>query len=79
MLLLFVKIENVQEYWSLLSILVDENFNQVIMVIELTVFYDVKFFGFDILNNKILIVVFLSRLVDENLFNYVVVKQNIFI
>ena len=62
-----------------LSIFVDENFNQDIRVIKLTVSYDVKFCGFDILNNKIFIVVFLSRFLDENLFNYVVVEQNIFI
>ena len=49
------------------------------MVIKLTVSYDVNFCGFDISNNKIFIVVFLSRFLDENIFNYIVVEQNIFI
>ena len=62
-----------------LSIFVDEKFNPDIMEIKLTISCDVNFCGLDILNNKIVIVAFLSRFLDENIFNYVVVEKNIFI
>ena len=66
MLLLLVEMKNLKNIEvSILSASVDEKWYPEIMVNKLTVFYYVNLF----LNNKMVVVVFLSKFLDENILN----------
>ena len=66
MLLLLVEMKNLKNIEvSILSASVDEKWYPEIMVNKLTVFYYVNLF----LDNKMVVVVFLSKFLDENILN----------